>query len=378
MKASVFLKKVVLRFEQYADRLAVTILRLPRLLLARPIVSLIGPLVLISKAPSTLASRDKPHVLILRNKYHSSRPDQAGFEELYIDNTLRASKLATFEVLTYDHDFLLSPLADLQFIARCSAVRPDAIILSSWGMAPRHPSINSFRFIRERLGIPVAALWWDTCSEAFWQFLPPYMKQFDVHVIMDNPALRFADKKDPLFHRVLPLWPLQDGNLFCPGATRDIPVSFSGQVSSYRSYRQETIDHLIDQEIPGHIKTDNSGRQASHAAYADLLRRSKLSINFSYSVSCHQLKGRVFDVMLSGAMLLESENDQISKLFTPMKDYVPFSSKEDLVEKIRHYLSNEQEAEKIAQQGRATTLTSYNSERFWEILLDKLDLTERP
>ena len=82
--------------------------------------------------------------------------------------------------------------------------------------------------------------------------------------------------------------------------------------------------------------------------------------------------------MLSGALLLESENDQISQLFTPMKDYVPFSSKEDMLNKIRYYLSNEKEAMAIAEQGQSTAIKNYNSNRFWQLLLNKLELIEMP
>ena len=292
--------------------------------------------------------RDKPHVLILRNKYYSKGSDQPSTEEMHLDNTLRASGLATFEVLTYDHDLCISPLSDLQLIAKCREARPDAIILSSWWLAPRQPSIHAPKIIRERLEIPIAAIWWDTCSESFQKSLEHVKHAFDVHVIMDNPNLNFFDRNDVYFQRVLPLWTPQNENIFCTEVARDIPVSFLGQASSYRSYRRKIIAHLVKHQIAGHFSTNDRAKQVSHSEYADLLSRSKISLNFSYSVSCHQLKGRVFDVMLSGAMLLESENEQTSKLFLPMKDYVPFSSHEDLVNKIIYYLGNEKEREAIA------------------------------
>ena len=358
----------------YANRLDKAIRGLPKRYLARPVVKLIGPYVVKSKTLESPERREKPHILILRNKFYSKRSDQPSTEELHLDHTLMASKLATFETLTYDHDLLISPLSDLQLIAKCREVRPDAIILSSWWTSPRHPSINSLKFVREHLGIPIAVLWWDTCSEGFWEKLLPFMGQFDTHVIMDNPSLRYFDQENPYFQRILRLWTPQEKDLFSPSVERDIPVSFLGQISSYRSYRSEIIDYLIDQQIPGHFLTNDRDQQVTHAKYAELMKRSRISLNFSYSVSCHQLKGRIFDVMLSGAMLLESENDQISKLFMPMKDYVPFSSKEDLVEKIRYYLNNGQELTAIARQGQSTAIKHYNSDRFWWLLLSKLDL----
>lgn len=360
----------------YANRLVDAVARLPKRYLAGPTVRLVGPRILGPKALSFSESRDKPHILILRNKFYSRPSDQPSTEEFHLDHTLTASKLATFEVLTYDHDLLISPLSDLQLIAKCQDIRPDAIVLSSWWLAPRQPSIDSLKFIREKLGIRIAAIWWDTCSDTFWRALQPLMKQFDAHVIIDNPSLHYIDQGDPFSQRILPLWPPQDESLFFPGVTRDIPVSFLGQVSSYRSYRSEVIDYLIDRQIPGQFLTNDRHKQVSHAVYADVMRRSKISLNFSYSVSCQQLKSRVLEVMLSGAMLLESENDQTSQLFTPMKDYVPFGSKEDLVDRIRYYLRNENEMMAIARQGRLTAIKNYSSDRFWRLLLGKLELID--
>ncbi len=375
MTPRIFLEKVMRRVAGYANRLAEAIQRLPKRYLASLIVRFIGPWILRPKALVDIsAHRDRPHLLILRNKFYSKNSDQISTEELHLDNTLRASKLATFEVLTYDHDLQISPLSDLQLVGKCRDIRPDAIVFSSWWQAPRHPSIYSLKFIRERMGIPIAALWWDTCGDTFGKALQPLMEHFDVHVIMDNPNLYYIDRNDHLFGRILQLWPPQDENLFCPGITRDIPVSFLGQVSAYRSYRSEVIDYLIEQQIPGRFLTNDRDGQVSHAAYADFMKRSKISINFSYSVSCHQLKSRVLEVMFSGAMLLESENEQTNQLFIPMKDYVPFSSKEDLVDKLRYYLNHENELMAIAVQGRSTAIKNYNSNRFWQLLLNKLEL----
>jgi len=291
----------------------------------------------------------------------------------HLDNTLRESKAATFDVLTYDRDLLWSPVSDLQLIAKCREGQPDAVIVSSWGKAPRHPSIEALAFVREHLGIRLVALWWDSCSVGFWKSVRPIMEHFDVHVIMDNPTLYHIDRQDALSERIIALWPPQDETLFHPGTIQDIPVSFLGQVSSYRSYRSDAINFLVEKQVPGYFATRDRDQQVSHNEYADIMRRSKISLNFSYSVSSHQLKSRVLEVMFSGAMLLESDNAQTSKLFTPMKDYVPFTSKEDLVEKIRYYLRNEDQLTAIARQGRSTAASVYNASRFWELLCQKLN-----
>ena len=374
MPFGTFPKKAIRKTVAYASRLGEAICALPKRHLAPSVVRTLGPRFIRPAAADFSGRRNRPHVLILRNQFYAKSSNQPSTEKMHLDHTLGASEFATFDVLTYDQDLLVSPLSDLQLIAKCRDTRPNAVILSSWWMAPRHPSIASLQFIREKLGIPIAVIWWDTCSEDFWKAVQPYMRHFDTHVVMDNPSLQYADRGDPFFHRILQLWPPQDENLFCPGPSRDIPVSFLGQVSAYRSYRREVIDHLLKCQIPGYFSTQDRNRQVTHGAYAEFMKRSKISLNFSYSVSCDQLKSRVLEVMFSGALLLESENSQTSLLFTPMKDYVPFSSKEDLTDKIRHYLQNEHELRAIAKQGRETATINYNSNRFWKLLFDKLEL----
>ena len=101
--------------------------------------------------------------------------------------------------------------------------------------------------------------------------------------------------------------------------------------------------------------------------------RAKISINFSFSVDKHQLKGRVFETMHSGAMLLETKNPQTEMLFNDGIDYVSFSNKEDLVKKIKYYLIHEQERESIAQNGRQKVLKLYNSKLFIKKIFEHKD-----
>ena len=126
--------------------------------------------------------------------------------------------------------------------------------------------------------------------------------------------------------------------------------------------------------VAGFFSTFNRDSQPSHEQYYEIMAKSKISINFSYSVDKHQLKGRVFDSMFSGAMLLESENPQTSSLFSEGIDYASFSSKEDLLKKIRYYLEHEDERFKIAENGRKKCLKYYNSKVYWGNVFSRIGL----
>jgi hypothetical protein len=345
-------------------------LTLPKWYLSEPVVRYLAPLLCAANA-TIEDKRAKPHVLILRNKFYARDSRQPSTEEMHLDNTLSASGLATFEALTYDHDLMISPLADLQLLRKCESEKPDVVILSSWGEAPRHPSIASLRYIRRELKIPVVSIWWDTCNTKFWKDVQSIVAEIDCHVVVDNPRRLLADALENENDSFLWLWVPEDSSLYSAGGEKDIPVSFLGQASAYRAYRSEFVDHLISSGIAGYFSTADRHSQVSHREYASILRRSLMSINLSYSVSCHQLKSRVFEIMLSGSLLLESENPQISALFEPMTHYVPFSSKQDLCDKVRHYIAHPEEARQIAKNGLDRAASCYNGDLFWRMVLNK-------
>jgi len=368
----VFLTKLAQRLTAYSERAASVVTSLPKQLLAKPLVLLCGRFLCSSLPTSNRVARDKPHILILRNKYYAKNSKQVSTEQLHLDHTLNASGLATFEVLTYDDDLHIAPLCDLKFIRACGDIRPDAIVFSSWSDTDRQPSVHAIELVRRQLGVRLGVIWWDTCSQQFWSDVQRYRDLFDVHVVLDNPKLHNMKCDDIFARKILQLWAPQDEALYYPRAIQDIPVLFVGQISAYRSYRSDAISHLVERGIPGKFLTNDRNQQVTHAEYADQMGRSAISINFSYSVNCHQLKSRVFEILFSGALLLESENEQTASLFEPMVDYVPFGSKEDLETKIRYYLNNVGERDAIARHGRESALKMYRGSVFWEKFLTRL------
>ena len=315
-------------------------------------------------------ARVRPHLLILRYGYYGKESAQPSTEKFHLDETLLDSGLASFTVKTYEA-FWPQPIADFQFLRICIKERPEALVVSSWSDSGNQPSSMALNLARQQFGIRVLFFWWDTCSTGFIQHYARYFRCGDAHIILDNPCLHHLDEMTVGNRKVIPMWTPQTPRLFQNSATKDIDLAFLGQVSSYRSYRVEVVEHLksILTNVKLYFSTSDRASQPTHAEYAAILSRAKMSVNFSYSVEGHQLKGRVFDVMLSGGLLFESENEQISKLFCPMKDYVPFSSKEDLVAKIKYFLLHEDQLNWIARNGRAKVIKKYGPAAFWKKVL---------
>lgn len=88
----------------------------------------------------------------------------------------------------------------------------------------------------------------------------------------------------------------------------------------------------------------------------------------------YQVRARVWEVLWCRTFLLEEDNPVTSLYFEPYVDYVPFTTLQDLVDKIRYYLEHEDERDRIRMQGRATVEKYYNARIYWENLFETMGI----
>jgi hypothetical protein len=307
----------------------------------------------------------KFYILVLRNKSYSKSSSQKSNEYYQLDNTIEQSGFGKPLPIIYQ-SFWISPLCDVQFYFKCIRLLPDFVVLSSWGSNSNHPDPKTIQLLNEKFGIRFAAIWWDTCSRNFEQLAKQYTEVVNSNVVIDNPRLLHIDRVS----RFLSMWAPQDDSLFKPAHIKDIDVSFMGQIDDYRSYRANSIKYLRKSGINGFFSTEDRSAQVSHEDYASVMGRSKMVINFSQSVDGHQSKGRVMEAIRSGALLLESENNQTSELFIPGKHYISFSDEHDLLEKVQYYLIHEDKRAKIARAARSYLIKNYSNNQFWSKVID--------
>jgi len=324
------------------------------------------------------AARPLPHFLIARYKHYAADGSKGpSIEEFLLDNTLQVANAGTADTFFWETDSGTFPRGDWALLEKCRAVRPDVIVLSSYEPGyPPQPSVETIRLLRKVWNIPIVAVWWDTCYEGFWPSIQPIMPFVDVHVIPDNPLMNFftAATRQRYGGRFLALWEAMDPHIYNnPGLPRDVEVAFLGQVAGYRSVRMPYVQHLLEHNVPLLSSLSNRAEQPSHAEYQDVLKRTKIGLNFSQSVHSDQLKSRVFETMSCGALLMENDNPQTRCYFTPMQDYVTFDSPADLLEKIRYYLAHDEERAEIAARGEQKVNTRYDSAHFWKAITDKLE-----
>ncbi len=324
------------------------------------------------------AARAKPHLLIGRYQYHCGGDPASGpsTEAQALDNTLRACGHASFDTFFWDTDYTGFPRGDWALLDKCRTTRPDALVLSSYEPGhPSYPRIETIRLIRKTWGIPVVALWFDTCYDGFWESVRLILPYVDLHVIGENPLMTFfgPDAGPEIRRRFIHLNHPWDRALYRnPRRERDIDVSFLGQVDGYRSPRMRYIEYLMEHNVPLYWSGFARVKQPPVAKMVEILTRSRISLNFSHSANAHQLKGRVFEVMLCGAMLMESANPQTECYLTPGKEYVAYDSPADLVDKARYYLAHEDERLEIAARGEQRAQDYADGQRYWQTITEKL------
>jgi len=122
-----------------------------------------------------------------------------------------------------------------------------------------------------------------------------------------------------------------------------------------------------------HIGGGQREEGLSAGRYAELMRHSKISINFPQGPDGYdQCKGRVWEILATKSLLLERKNDAIKNFLIPNVHYVEFENEEDLVEKIQYYLDNEKERSYIAQKGYDVYKKKYNATTFWGAIMEKV------
>jgi glycosyltransferase involved in cell wall biosynthesis len=128
-----------------------------------------------------------------------------------------------------------------------------------------------------------------------------------------------------------------------------------------------------DQESASREDRLPAHKTLSNAAYIDLLRRSCITVNLSACSTGDgdQVKGRVFEAVACGSMLLESANDVTCDFFEQGEEFVYFSDLDDLVAKVRHFLAHPLEAAAIAAAARQRFLRDYAAPKFWQSVYRK-------
>lgn len=158
---------------------------------------------------------------------------------------------------------------------------------------------------------------------------------------------------------------------------RTIDVSFVGQ--RYGN-RPSVVESLREAGI--RVETYGPGWPAGPLPTEEMVRmysRSRVNLGFG-GVAGHKdtfhLKGRDFEVPMSGGLYLTEHHEELESVFRIGKEILTYTGVEDLVSKIRRMLANPEEAEAIRQAGRRRALSEHTWEKRFGRILRNICLLE--
>lgn len=145
-----------------------------------------------------------------------------------------------------------------------------------------------------------------------------------------------------------------------PGTQHDIDVSFIGQCYGQRP---QIIEHLRKKGI--HVQALGRGWPSGEISVAEMVKtynRSRINLGFaavgnSAQVCC--LKGRDFEVPMSGGLYLTQYHPELENVYDIGKEILCYRDLDDLAEKIRFCLLNPGEAARIREAGHRRALQEH-------------------
>lgn len=99
-----------------------------------------------------------------------------------------------------------------------------------------------------------------------------------------------------------------------------------------------------------------------------VFRQSKINLNITLRTILSGIPLRCMDVMGAGGFLISNYQPELAEYFVDGEEVVMYSSRADLIDKIKYYLENDEERIAIAEKAKARIESDFT----YDILLDKI------
>ncbi|MEB2308882.1 MAG: glycosyltransferase [Candidatus Brocadiaceae bacterium] len=200
---------------------------------------------------------------------------------------------------------------------------------------------------------------------------------FDVICTTANDAIP-KYKNMGISHKVLKTQWACNHELYIPyDIPKDIEMSFVGQP---HGNRVEVLSKLLQNgyklEVFG-FGWENRPRIPFHQMVR-IFSRSKINLNLSNSSTLigQQIKGRNFEIPGTRSFQLSSNADNLKDYYEEEKEIVIFNSVDELIEKAKYYLKNEDERNEIATNGYKRTITEHTWQHRFETIFNYMNLKQ--
>lgn len=269
-------------------------------------------------------------------------------------------------------------------IDACLGYMPDLVVATATvQLGERNVPPETYRYIRDELKIPVIMVWLESAPDVV-RVADMYAPSTTATVFVDTAEhwKQFTDFPELCHWLPEPKDPRIFNANLGSFIKRDVPISFIGSVLG-RADRAFNLAALWSAGIDVQRLGGGQYGKTSIYHYADCLKRSVATLNFASAVSFQHINARLSESLLCGALLLESDCLETTRLLEPYRHFVPFEapfhidenpphqlvmrSSNDLIDKIRHYTGpGRDEAERIAKAGQAKAVELFDGKVFWE------------
>jgi hypothetical protein len=214
-----------------------------------------------------------------------------------------------------------------------------------------------------------------------------YFVQYFTWVITTYKSVFPLYKKHGFTNVILSQWACNQ-ELFKPlRIKKTIDVSLIG---APHSNRVQIVKHLINKGIkvkvfgPGWARLTGfksiSGGYLSDENMVKIINQTKINLNpaMAGTMSGLQIKGRTFEIAGCGGFQLTEHNPDLYEYFEKDKELVTFHDLDDLVDKTKYYLQNNNEREVIAHAAYQRVITEHTWERRFEDIFKEIETYTPP
>jgi hypothetical protein len=154
---------------------------------------------------------------------------------------------------------------------------------------------------------------------------------------------------------------------------KDIGFSFSGSVHRARFDLLGALMPLFEKH---NVRMNNLGVRklpVPYAEYRDILARSQFTLNCSLLHEYESPRGRTFEAIASGTLLLEQSGKAASQLYVPLVHFIPFMSMDQALIFTQFLIKHPEWRDQIAGEARRFHTAHYAADRIWTAVCAKLD-----
>lgn len=199
---------------------------------------------------------------------------------------------------------------------------------------------------------------------------------FDIICTTANDALS-KYKNLGISHKVIKTQWACNHELYIPfDIPKDLTISFVGQPHGNRvEVLSQLLQNGLTLEIFG-FGWENRPRIPFHQMVR-VFSRSKINLNLSNSSMLigQQIKGRNFEIPGTRGFQLSSNADNLTEYYDDGKEIVIFNSVDELIEKAKYYLKNENERNEIATNGYVRTIAEHTWQHRFEKIFNYINST---